>query len=359
MNYNELLEKIKTGSELYSYPFKKKTDDDYYDFIFKIWKSYYEDLKKLDEESISFLNGCLSGTGVDLPQPLDVIEDSRKVYEMVSFCVHDALCGLPSEAFRKMEKFLLGNNLHYVNLLPMIEIPENSFFYRIRHSECTEQKKLFHIAFEERYKVKSMRYSIPGYPMLYLSSSLKTSYNEYFKDEEKHEFTYAKFQNKELLRFVDMGFPRINPEPFELYSFFTFFPLFMACSIDVEHEKEPFKTEYIVSQILTQFIKLHAEKKHPESKIDGISYLPPEMMRGASVDDIRSKNYALVVQGASLRRGYDTFLANKFLMTQPIRVSNNIIDGYIRAKDHGCTSCFFCFLETMHHAAPVLPIDLN
>ncbi len=66
MNYNELLDKIKNGHEIYSYPFKKTIDCDYYDFIFEIFKSYYNDLKQLDDASLSFLNDCLSGTEVSL-----------------------------------------------------------------------------------------------------------------------------------------------------------------------------------------------------------------------------------------------------------------------------------------------------
>ncbi len=279
---------------------------------------------------------------------------------MISLCVHDALCGLPSEAYRQMESFFVANDMHYINLLPMIEIPLNFSFYRMRRSPCAEQKKLFHLAFEERYKVKSMRYSIPGYPMLYLAGSLETSYSEFFKDDDRHEFTYAKFQNTELLRFVDMGFPRIiNPDPFEMYCFFTFFPLFVACSIDVEHDEGSFKPEYIVSQILTQFVKMHAEKEDPDSKIDGIAYLPPEILRGASVDSIYSKNFALVVQGASLAKGYDDFLAKKFLMTMPIRVDNSVIDDWIRCREHGVACCLLGYLKMLEKSVPLLPIKLD
>jgi hypothetical protein len=62
-----------------------------------------------------------------------------------------------------------------------IEIPINTNFYRLRNLQSNYSVKradLFHVPFEERGKVGSQRYSIPGLPCLYISNSVYLAWEE-------------------------------------------------------------------------------------------------------------------------------------------------------------------------------------
>ena len=51
--------------------------------------------------------------------------------------------------------------------------------YRMRISkETLSKEKMFHVPFNMREKVSSARFSIPGFPCLYLGTSLEVCWNE-------------------------------------------------------------------------------------------------------------------------------------------------------------------------------------
>lgn len=340
----DLYEIIKKGTQVYSYPFQQLDNEDYYDCVARIYKVYQSTLESMDASDISLLNKSLINLpdygAIPLKREMDVINDSKKVWMMVTESIRLLLSGRPAEAFERVDNFFRADEGHFARLFPVIKIEGALKLYRIRKSECSEQKKLFHIPFEERYKISSMRYSIPGYPMLYMSGSLATAYTEIFPDKGLHEFTYAQFSNKNDLYLWDMSFPDPDSNPFEFYRFFIFFPLFLACAIDVQHEEGVFKPEYALPQLFTQFIKSFKYQLAPNGRLDGICYLPPVLEKEASIDSIDVKNFAFVVDGASLPNGYDTHLAKKFLMTNPKRFEKkefpnmtNYLSNYINSRD--------------------------
>jgi len=70
--------------------------------------------------------------------------------------------------------------------------------YRVRRSKAPSlsREDLFHIPFEERHKVATQRYSIPGLPCLYLSGSLYTCWEEMGRPPF-HELHVAAFWAKQ------------------------------------------------------------------------------------------------------------------------------------------------------------------
>ena len=107
-----------------------------------------------------------------------------------------------------------------------------------------------------------------------------------------------------------------------------------------QHENGIYKPEYALPQLFTQFIKSFKYPLAPNGRLDGICYLPPVLENGALVDSFDVKNYAFVVDGASLPKGYDTHLGEKFLMTSPKRFEKsefpnivNYLSNYIDHRD--------------------------
>jgi hypothetical protein len=109
-----------------------------------------------------------------------------------------------------------------------------------------------------------------------------------------------------------LGFPSINPLPFEFFSHIIFYPLFIASSVEVEHKKGCYKIEYGLPQLLTQYVKNFLI-------FDGISYLPPQIEKPYGIDDFEAKDFAVIVRGAALPKGFDNKLVKSMEMSPVVR----------------------------------------
>lgn len=326
----ELYEKIVSGKEIYSYPFHvTKEEDDYYDCVRRICKAFKEDLDQLNSESISNLNASYSVENKELECPLDLLNDFDKVRNTIEKSIAYLLEGEPSEAFELLKKLLTDSNWHYAELLPQLLVDKEMTCYRIRNGSVNEkglamkQKELFHIPFELRHIVPSERYSIPGYPILYVAGSLEMAYREVIKDGG--DFTYVKIKGKNDLKFVDVGFPLSDkPYPYELFSLFVFFPLIVACAMPVRYENGvKYKPEYALPQLFTQCVKKYSD-------FDGICYIPSGLDGHHDVMDLRSRDFAIIVRGGVKKSGYDEKMASKYKMTNPLVFKENDAAYYRR-----------------------------
>lgn len=101
-------------------------------------------------------------------------------------------------------------------------------FYRLRKEEKYElkqRKELFHQPFEQLENIKTYRYSIPGFPCLYLGNSLYISYKE-LNEPDKLNLYASRFELMEELSFADISkspfilYEELNIMKAELYPFF-------------------------------------------------------------------------------------------------------------------------------------------
>lgn len=160
-------------------------------------------------------------------------------------------------------------------------IPEKTKFYRARKNENKRLNRadLFHINFESRHIVSTNRYSIPGFPALYLGDSTYICWEEFDQPELK-TLNFSLFQNTRPLKIIQLQriedlltqLTKDNNEQIPiLLTYFTFFPLTIACSIKVKHSLGNFKPEYIIPQLLLQYISDNKDfdgLKFPSSKVD-------------------------------------------------------------------------------------------
>lgn len=161
-------------------------------------------------------------------------------------------------------------------------------YYRIRgiredNSFPLERKELFHIPHSKNFLVGTERYSMPGHPCLYLASQAELGWYECGKPAK---FAIAKFdipQEKDnYLKFIDFS-EKLLPLK---HSFFCWFhnekddieavrkyllkylytyPLRAACSVAVKHSGSKFIEEYVMPQLLLQWVVT-------DKDFDGIRY---------------------------------------------------------------------------------------
>ncbi|MDD3230808.1 MAG: hypothetical protein PHE09_16570 [Oscillospiraceae bacterium] len=210
-------------------------------------------------------------------------------------------------------------------------------YYRIRAGKDRFQRiDLFHISMNKRHLIKSYRYSIPGYPCLYLSSGLEMCW---FECGMPKEFSYAAFnleatdddpvnlidftiQPVDLVSSVSISYHN-HPEDSSLIDAFVAkyllsFPLRVACSLEVANRDVSFVEEYIFPQQLLLWVR--------ENKTyDGIAY-----RTCSAVERAREWNYInLVMPAKELENGYCVHLNKLFTVTDPVKVEiRSIVQSY-------------------------------
>lgn len=196
-----------------------------------------------------------------------------------SFLNGDTIC-----AYKFLEEGLEQIKMHLlikkgVTNIPSIKEPEQ--FYRARSGtdNIFRREDMFHIPFEKRHLVSSQRYSLPGIPCLYLANSTYLCWEELGKpDFDKVQFSRydlndcnLKFLNlnhtSQALSFI--GFDK-DGDIEEMSStliiqFIATWPLQAAVSNVVFHREAPFKPEYIIPQLLLQWIVNNKE-------LDGVRF---------------------------------------------------------------------------------------
>ncbi len=212
-------------------------------------------------------------------------------------------------------------------------------YYRIRAGiEHFNRLDLFHIPLDKREFIKSYRYSIPGYPCLYLSSGVEMCW---FECGMPKEFSYARFilessdiNKVNLIDFtidpVDLvssvSIDYINhPAKGELIDEFLvkyiiLFPLRVACSLEVINRDVPFIEEYIFPQQLLLWVRSN-------NIYDGIAY-----RTCSSIEHAREWNYInLVMPAKDIDDRYCRHLNKLFTVTEPVKVE---LSNIIRNRDN-------------------------
>lgn len=109
-------------------------------------------------------------------------------------------------------------------------------------------------------------------------------------------------------------------------------PLIAACSIIREYPDSKFAPEYVIPQMLLQWITDHQDDKDDKWKMDGIRYFSTKKIEYP--EDIKSTvNYVFPAIKSDGDKMYSTKLAEKFKITKPILI-DKINDSYLfsRAK---------------------------
>jgi hypothetical protein len=206
--------------------------------------------------------------------------------------------GLPEAAFNELKSSM--HRIEKSNLEPLIDGvgPEPMSLFKMRlgsSNRMFSRDEMFHIPFENRGLVKTNRYSIPGLPCVYLGETTLTCWEEMGKPDLNTTHT-SLFLPAKTLTYFDISIPpaaiadhlvmhlRLNfgKDLSELYgivrTYLVLWPLIACCSIRVLNPDNAFKPEYIISQLLLQWIQ-------QSEKYDGVSYF------STKIDNYSLKNF--------------------------------------------------------------------
>lgn len=283
---------------------------DLLDYYHDFFERYRKHLDKIDAEVWSFINLSMKAF-VKRHGGHDVLFNIREEVENLMDAILSSslfyLNGSPCGAYEKLEQVLISNDCHLLNILPQIQF--SGTLYRVRNQRGLDnQKELFHTPFELRNSCGSYRFSILGYPSLYLACSLSTALAESHIDSE--EYSAMGFRNGNALQCVDLSLPNRDLCFWERYSLVLFYPLIVACGLHVRDDGKPFKPEYVIPQILFQIVKEH-------SSLQGISYTSTRVP-SPDYRNFQQRNFVLIVPEANMPKGQSKELANIFKCSKPL-----------------------------------------
>jgi hypothetical protein len=273
----------------------------------------------------------------------------------LSECIQDAvrhyLDGTPAAAYKEL---LNGVNFVYPRLQKLLsrEVGSGDIgkLYRIRDTKgkTVPKERLFHAPFNLRHKVGQHRYGIPGFPCLYLGGSLELCIEECgIQTATLPGVSVAEFVFRNKVKILDFGFrpsalARVavgiamhslgaNP-PLEQFiiNYTTCWPLIAASSIKVFHGGEPFVYEYIIPQMILQWIMSN-------DKCDGIRYFSTRFTPYPDAVYITANYVFPATHDSGPQTGYSQRLKDAFEFTDPIvwgavKTANLTVEA--RNKEH-------------------------
>ena len=308
--------------------------------------SYVGDFLSALRESLSLY----SAAAKNLADPAFPV-DSEKVIDTVaelSACILEAtemsLDGFPARAFARLSvaldsvKSVLLSEVFKTTMSPTV-----GGYYRLRAFESPPQNlsclDLFHVPFSKRTLVAPERFSLSGYPCLYLGSSSLICWHEKQQppldkvavvryevwNDSSHPLLYLAFHPKRIPRTL-RSFLAVNQlwkdDPSVparvLYAIIVTFPLILSCHFKVQFPNDPFKPEYIIPQLVLQWLR-------SQTDIEGLCFVSTQV----DFDQVPlpfSLNYVFPVP--QQRDRYSSFLARFFSSVPFVPTQGNVDANY-------------------------------
>ncbi len=160
-------------SELLHLPYSQ-TKESFNASLKDLLQKYLKLVESLDDTSIDI-------PGLDHINGVFVKEAQRKFVPGLLDIIEIYHSGRPAEAFKRLKKVMSEDIKNYSEILSFSTYPDNHSFFRMRVKKgnfALPRKEMFHIPFELRGMVAIQRYSIPGFPCLYLGSTLYGCWEE-------------------------------------------------------------------------------------------------------------------------------------------------------------------------------------
>lgn len=285
---------------------------------------------------------------------LDVIDRMEGMCNCVMKAVDMYYRGLPANAYDSVKDGLGGllKDNAYCSFLEL----RGERFYRMRVEQdnwvkrTVDKNGMFHIPFTLRGIVKTQRYSVPGFPCLYLGKHVEGCWEELGRPTLSN-CLISRFEQKKgmSIKVLDMRIPDeeewfVDKEggeikPFsEIKDMVVLFPLIIACTFKTKSQSATFKPEYIVPQLLLQYVKEYGYiqnrlVKKDEREIYGVMYTSVQKPTREQDDAMQDNTYDNVVLPViDIKDSYCSRLRDLFEWTEPYCMefassSNHAVSG--------------------------------
>ena len=295
----------------------KRRDNDYFPEYLKEIFSNYEDVLP---EFIGETSNRLVKEDKRIKNLIRSLRESvRYFYEGFPKRAYDEL----STAIKSIEDTLP------VSPRSMIYMSKQTNLYRIRSVKGNyplKKEDIFHVPYEKRDLVQSQRYSIPGMPCLYLGNSIFLCWEELNRPDFDNCYISRFRLNEDFIRLMDFAYPtKLFKKYLEndlkdenifdheirdtLISYLVKWPLIASCSIKLRCPNYAFKPEYIVPQMVLEWVRQN-------KNLDGIIYFSTKINNETEEALGFYCNYAIPIKSVK-KKGHCPTLIERIELTTP------------------------------------------
>lgn len=303
----------------------KRQSNDFRADLSKALSVYIETIKEIDVDILS-----------QIPDWATTEKRIEKLIDAIKVSVKHYYEGMYSAAFTVMRNQLLGYGKTIKSMMDdtigLHTVHANEDFYRGRIFDNNRHKTyddMFHINLQERGKITTQRYSAPGYPCLYLGSTIFTCWEE-LGEPRFDDLMISAYKATREFKLFDLRIPKETEfTPDNLEKVLLRLPLIIACSFVVRDKDKQanFKPEYIIPHLLIELIikrsrdardpKDSDKNLHIKDLILGViftsAHINNEFMFPKRVFD----NIAIPALDVSSSDGYCNILSWSFKLTDP------------------------------------------
>ena len=268
----------------------------------------------------SYLNkvSCASdfdSYGIDKKHVVENIKDS---IEIIMSALDQYSSAHIVGCINTISKYLKDNENLFV-LEVKADSQEDQNWYRMRVQERYKRKffadEMFHIPFELRGKVNTQRYSLPGYPCLYISRSIWATWEE-MHEPQLAQFWVSLLKLQENFCVLDLRLRNsdsINKD--DMNNILCTLPLVISSSIKVLNPDDNFKPEYIIPQMVMLGI-VENQYKINDKDVIGCAYTSTQRNDFFEWKDVsKLDNIALPARNFINKKGLCSSLSSMFEIT--------------------------------------------
>jgi hypothetical protein len=273
---------------------------------------------------------CYSLLEKKIPVIIELCSDIIKTFDLYDSANMKSLYIHFDQMMKKIEDYL------YIEKIGSRGHEKFKSLFRIRPGENEYSRlDMFHIPMDKRQFIRSYRYSIPGYPCLYLSTGIELCW---FECGMPKKFSYSSFafnlageEQIKLINFIRNPVDLVSnvvcwyynePEMHDqidlyLIKYLITHPIRTACSVQVANRDVAFIQEYIFPQQLLLWIR-------EQDNFDGIAYTT-----SSAIEKAHEWNYFnIVLPAKKLKNGYCEKLTKLFKVTKPVKVKlSNLLEN--------------------------------
>lgn len=174
-------------------------------------------------------------------------------------------------------------------------LPKGSITYRMRRRDdyyLYKNEDMFHIPFDKLKVVTSYRYSISGFPCLYLGASLYSCWEE-TRRPDLLKVNFSAFKTLKKLNFINI----LCPDDVDSLLNLKRFIIFALCTTFVhpDDDNKSFKFQYAVPELILSLLVHEREINASLKDIDGIRYISTRYFRDDEMFGVEPIFYNYVI----------------------------------------------------------------
>lgn len=257
----------------------------------------------------------------------DTIKKVDALCNVILSCFDYAYSGNHTKAYEALSLEL--HKLSYVK--PYVKVGES--FYRMRLREENVQfgyKDLMPIPDDKRYLVKTQRFSMPGLPCLYLGYHTNACWEEMHRPPIGNCMT-SRYEVIKQFQVISLEIPPYDSFAAKLNDWVRLFPLIMGCMVTVVDYEDPYKSAYLIPQLIMEWLTCDEIAIHQDFK--GVRFTSVHLNEQFGYPQVTFNNLALPVPGPK-KPDYAKGLDELFMLTEPTseeyeRIKNNLDVGVV------------------------------